>query len=257
MQTVMPRVKAGSLLLLGTMFLSLALAACGSSATAANNPPPKPTNTLAPTATATSTPVPAKPTPTLPPGSSANLIVNPGAENGAADPDGGTPVTTIPGWTIAGGEFDVVQYQASSGNYPAVTDPGPTDRGKNFFCGGPSDDVSTATQTIDVSKDALKLDTGLVGYVLSGWLGGFSDQDDNAALSIQFEDASGKALGKAQIGPVLAADRNNVTGFLSRTTTGKAPKGTRKIVVTLTMTRVSGSANDGYADNLSLTLQGL
>lgn len=257
MQTMMPRVKAGSLLLLGTMFLSLALAACRLPGGTASNPPPKPTNTLAPTATATSTPAPARPTPTLPPGSSANLIVNPGAENGTADPDGSAPVTSIPGWTIAGGEFDVVQYQASSGNYPADTDPGPTNRGKNFFCGGPNDDVSTATQTIDVSKNATRLDTGLVGYVLSGWLGGFSDQDDNAVLSIQFEDASGKALGKAQIGPVLAADRNNVTSFLYRTTSGKAPKGTRKIVVTLTMTRVSGSANDGYADDLSLTLQGL
>jgi hypothetical protein len=257
MQTIMPPVKVSSLLLTGALLLLLALSACSSPGSTANNSTPKPTNTTAPTATATSTPVPVKPTPTLPPGSSANLIVNPGAENGAADPDGSAPVTNIPGWTIAGGAFDVIQYQSTSGNYPAVTDPGPANRGNNFFCGGPNDAASTGTQTIDVSKDAARLDTGLIGFVLSGWLGGFADQDDNAALSIQFEDATGKALDKAQIGPVMAADRNNVTAFLLRTTNGKVPKGTRKIIVTLTMTRVSGSANDGYADNLSLTLQGL
>lgn len=257
MQRMMPRVKASSLVLLGAMLLSLALVACGGSGNTANSPTPKPTNTVAPTDTATSTPVKAQPTPTLPPGSSPNLIVNPGAENGTADPDGGTPVTSIPGWTIGGGEFDVIQYQADDGNYPSAADPGPTDRGKNFFCGGPSDDVSTTTQTIDVSKDTLKIATGSVGFVLSGWLGGFADQDDNAVLSIQFEDATGTALGKAQVGPVMAADRDNATGFVFRTTNGKVPRGTSKIVMTLTMTRVSGSANDGYADNLSLTLQGL
>ena len=257
MQTMTPRVKASSLVLMGALLLSLLLTACGGSGTAANNPTPKPTNTAAPTDTATSTPVAVKPTPTLPPGSSPNLIVNPGAENGTADPDGSAPVTSIPGWTIAGGEFDVIQYQANNGNYPATSDPGPADRGKNFFAGGPNDDVSTGTQTIDVSKDTLKIATGSVGFVLSGWLGGFADQDDNAMLSIQFEDAAGTVQGKAQVGPVLAADRSNATGFVFRTTNGKVPKGTSKIVVTLTMTRTAGSANDGYADNLSLTLQGL
>lgn len=257
MQRMMPRIKASSLALTGAILLSLALVACGGSGATANSPTPKPTNTIAPTATATSTPVPVKPTPTLPPGSSPNLIVNPGAETGTADPDGSTPVTSIAGWTIAGGEFDVIQYQADSGNYPATSDPGPADRGKNFFSGGPNDDVSTGTQTIDVSKDALKIAAGSVGFVLSGWLGGYADQDDNAVLSLQFEDATGAVLGKAQVGPVMAADRSNATGFVFRTTNGKVPKGTVKIVVTLTMTRVSGSANDGYADNLSLTLQGL
>ncbi len=257
MQRMMPRIKASSLALTGAILLSLALVACGGSGATANSPTPKPTNTIAPTATATSTPVPVKPTPTLPPGSSPNLIVNPGGETGTADPDGSAPVTSIPGWTIAGGEFDVIQYQADSGNYPATSDPGPADRGKNFFSGGPNDDVSTGTQTIDVSKDALKIAAGSVGFVLSGWLGGYADQDDNAVLSLQFEDATGAVLGKAQVGPVMAADRSNATGFVFRTTNGKVPKGTVKIVVTLTMTRVSGSANDGYADNLSLTLQGL
>lgn len=257
MQTMTPRVKVSSLVLLGAMLLSLALTACGSSTETANNAPPKPTNTLAPTDTATSTPVTVQPTATLPPDSSPNLIVNPGAENGTADPDGGTPVTTIPGWSIVSGEFDVIAYQPDDGSYPSAADPGPTDRGKNFFAGGPDDAVSIGTQTIDVSKDAAKIDAGSVGYVLSGWLGGFSDQDDNAVLSIQFEDATGAVLGKAQVGPVMAADRDDNTGFVFQVTNGKAPKGTRQVVVTLTMTRVSGSANDGYADNLSLTLQGL
>ncbi len=183
-----------------------------------------------------------------------NLIVNGDAESGPGTMDGSIVVTNIPGWTPAG-EFNVVEYGATS-DYPLPTDPGPDNRGKNFFSGGPSDDVSTAMQTIDVSSVALVVDGGAVNYTLSGWLGGYAGQDDNAVLSIQFEDGSGKALGQAQIGPVMAADRQGASAFLQRSTNGKVPKGTRKMVLTLTMTRVSGTSNDGYADNLSLTLAG-
>jgi hypothetical protein len=38
-----------------------------------------------------------------------------------------------------------------------------------------------------------------------------------------------------------------------KTALGYVPAGTRKVVVTITMTRTAGSYNDGYADSLSLT----
>jgi hypothetical protein len=261
MQTSLVSKRMGGLLLGAAMIFSLLLTGCGSqkgvSSTTTQRPTPTPTQQ--PTPTPTPTPLPtAQPTvPTLqgtPLFNGQNLIVNGNAESGAGDPDGSTPVTTIPGWTIAGGRFDVIQYQQDNGSYPAATDPGPTDRGKNFFSGGPDDDVSTGTQVIDVSQAATVLDTGAASYLLVGWLGGFEGQDDHAVLSIQFADASGKILGQAQIGPVLAADRSDLTELILRTAQGKVPTGTRKILVTLTMTRVSGAANDGYADNLSLVL---
>lgn len=92
-------------------------------------------------------------------------------------------------------------------------------------------------------------------FTLSGWLDGYSDQDDNAKLTIQFLSATGQALDTASIGPVLSADRKGNTGLVSRTATGSVPAGTTKIKVTLTMTKTDGSDNDGSADNLSLVFQ--
>lgn len=220
----------------------------------------QPTDTPKPAPAHTPTPKPKPPTPTKPAGTGLlgglNLLVNGDAERGPGTMDGTVVVTDIPGWTTTG-ELNVIEY-GTSGGYPLSTDPGPDNRGKNFFGGGPNDNdaVSTATQTIDVSSVVLALESGNVSYVLTGWLGGYSSQEDNAVLTIQFEDGSGQALGQAQIGPVAAEDRQGATGLLQRTANGKVPKGTRKIVVTLTITRTEGTANDGYADNLSLTLAG-
>ncbi len=111
----------------------------------------------------------------------------------------------------------------------------------------------SATQSIDVSSaDAAAIDTGNTPFNLSGYLGGFSTDGDNATLSITFKSALGSPLGTASIGPVSAADRGNVTGLLPRSTSGNVPTGTRQIDVLLQMTRTAGAFNDGYADNLSL-----
>ncbi len=165
---------------------------------------------------------------------------------GSAD---ATPVTT-PGWT-ASGEATAVQYGA--GAYPAATDPGPEDRGLNFFAGGYMDALSSLTQTVDVSGYATAIDEARVTFALSGWLGGYDGQDDNATLTVTFENADGGALGTASIGPVLSADRGGVTSLVLESTAGSVPSGTRSVLVVLTMTREEGTANDGYADDLSLT----
>jgi hypothetical protein len=191
--------------------------------------------------------------------SSTNLIVNGNAEAGPGTTDE-TVVEPVPGWTRHG-SVDVIQYAATSGNYVAVTDPGPTDRGKNFFYGGADgldnfgDNTTTSlTQTIDISVASVLIATGNVQYTLSGWLGGYSSQDDNAKLTVQFVGATGQALGTASVGPVLAADRNNNDGLILRTTTGKIPVGTTKINVTVLFTKLAGGDNDGSADDLSLLL---
>ena len=75
---------------------------------------------------------------------------------------------------------------------------------------------------MNVSADAATIDSGTMTYNLSGWLGGYSSQDDNATLSATFEDASGKVLGVATIGPVLAGDRDDETELLYRNAQGLA-----------------------------------
>jgi hypothetical protein len=177
-----------------------------------------------------------------------NLIVNGDAEStaGAANP---SAVVKPSGWATTG-EFTAVQYGASGG-FPDKTDPGPTDRGKNFFAGGNAP-LSTATQTIDVSSGSADIDTSTVTYKFSTWIGGYASQDDNTKITVEFLDASGSVLAKAAVGPMLAAARKNATGLFEKDAAGTVPAKTHSVRVTITLTRVTGAYNDGSADDLSL-----
>ncbi len=186
-----------------------------------------------------------------------NLIVNGDAEAGPGSATDETLVA-IPGWTRQG-DFNVVQYQTTNGGFQTKTSPGPSDRGNNYFFGGPNlgasgNNVTSASQTIDLSALTPLLSNSQIKFTLSAWLGGYSSQNDNAKLTIQFLSASGQTLGSASLGPVLAADRSNTTGLIARSTTGTLPTGTARVTVTLTMTKLEAGDNDGSADNLSLML---
>lgn len=180
-----------------------------------------------------------------------NLIINGDAESDAGSATGGI-IGPVTGFTTVG-NFTVTKYGASSG-FPLVTDPGPFDRGLNFFSGGPSNAASSAQQLINVASIASSIDLGSTRYQLSGFLGGFSSQGDHAVLTASFLDDQNAPLGFAAIGPVTNIDRNNATGLLERNTDGFVPVGTRSIEIALALTRAAGSFNDGYADNLSLKL---
>lgn len=181
----------------------------------------------------------------------SNLIVNGDAEAGPGSLSGNA-VASIPNWTSSG-NFTVVQYAAGAG-FPSPTDPGPVSRRANFFAGGPSNASSSASQLVDLSTLAGEIDMGRVSFDLSGFLGGFSSQRDNAVLTVSFINESSVQLRAAQLGPVSSVDRSNNTGLLFRDVLGTVPIGTRSINVFLQMTRLDGTYNDGYADNLSLVL---
>ena len=185
-------------------------------------------------------------------GTGGNLIQNGDAEAGPASP-GCSGLPSIPSWTT-NGNMTVCAW--GTGAYPGPSDPGLPNRGSNFFGGGHSPS-SSISQLIDVSSSASDIDSGNHPYTLSGYLGGFSSQSDQAALRVEFQNSSGGVLGTASVGPVLPADRGNATGLLLRSTTGSVPSGTRRILVILEATRISGAtfaSNDGYADDLSLEL---
>ncbi len=114
--------------------------------------------------------------------------------------------------------------------------------------------MSTGEQVIDVSGAAAEIDGGAVQADLSAYLGGFSSQDDNAKVVAAFRTASGTETKTLQIGPVTRQERSDTTSLLLRSNHTTVPAGTRAIRVTLTATDVQGTANDGYADNISLTL---
>lgn len=180
-----------------------------------------------------------------------NLIVNGDAESdvGSANGDEIGPVT---GFT-KGGQLTVVQY-AAGGGFPNATDPGPVNRGLNFFAGGPSAGVSTGTQFLDFAGIATDVDTGLVSFEFFGYFGGFSSQGDNAELAITFLDGSGATIHTRSIGGITQFDRGSVTGLMERGIGDVIPVGARSATIQLTLTRLDGTYNDGYADNLSLVL---
>jgi len=181
-----------------------------------------------------------------------NLVRNWGAEEGGPASSDCTGLPSIPGWTTTG-QASVCPYGSSGA--PTATSPGPPDRGNNFFSGG-TVASSFITQVIDLSGSASQIDAGSTPYTLSGWLGGYQSQGDNIFLKATFKNASGTSLGTAQIGPVTAAERSNVTGLLSRSTSGTVPAGTRNVELRLEFTRTEGTYNDGYADSLSFSLSG-
>lgn len=195
----------------------------------------------------------------LPAGASAataaptNIILNPGAETGTGSADGST--VPVPHWTVKkGSTFTAVKYGATGG-FPTVKSPGPKTRGKNFFAGGSDGKANAQSGT---QTDSLKAFSGVIAagaaYTLSGYLGGFSTQTDNVTVTVTWENSSGAALGTATIGPVTPGQRKGVTGMLSQTVTGSVPAGAATALVTIKCVRKVGGYNDGYADNLSLTI---
>lgn len=179
-----------------------------------------------------------------------NLIVNGNAEAGAGSPSGAT--VPVPGWTTTS-NFTAVTWTAGGG-FPVGTDPGPADRGLNFFAGGPGTAFSSASQIIDLSGNSAAIAAGTLQFDLSAWLGGFASQGDNAVLTATFLDAGGATLSFAALGPVTVADRASQSGLLLRDTQGFVPVGTATVEIQLDMTRLAGSYNDGYADNLSFAV---
>jgi len=175
-----------------------------------------------------------------------NAIVNPGAEAGTGSISG-NDVESVPGWTT-NGNFTVVQYGPN--NSEINTAPGAA-FGNNFFSGGPSNASSYATQVLDVSNISALINAGEVDYSLSGYFGGYETQDDYATLTATFFDVSADDLGQVTVGGDNESARNGLTTLLFDSAAGTIPYGTESIEFTLQMTRLYGSYNDGYADNLS------
>jgi hypothetical protein len=182
----------------------------------------------------------------------SNLLKNGGAELGSGAIDSSGVVKTIPGW-VRTGNFTVVKY-GSSGGFPDAAASKAVAGGKQFFAGGPSNPNSRATQTVSVASRAAAIDGGKLNVTLAGYLGGFGSQSDSLTVTASFLDASGQKVGAIKIGPVTVGQRKSETTLVAKAATVKVPAKTRSILVSLSAVRTDGSYNDGYADNLQLTL---
>lgn len=172
--------------------------------------------------------------------SGANLLVNGDAESG------------ITGWTFTGG-FTSLAY-GSPGGFPDASQAAPGGGG-HFFAGGAGQSISTATQKVDVTSMSAPIDAGQVTATISAALGGWESQPDSARVTVSFLNVAGTPIGSdLELAPVTVAERAGKTGFLTRSNSLRVPPETETVRVVITQTRASGNYNDGYADNLSLTL---
>jgi hypothetical protein len=178
-----------------------------------------------------------------------NLLENGDAEAGIPAADDVAVVVPF-AWDTTG-SFTSVKY--GSRGLPTAGQ-APPNAGNSLFAGGPGSGVASATQPVDVSAHGADIDAGRRRAALSADLGGWEGQADAATVQATFVDVSGAPLGSVAIGPVTPTDRGSQTGFVHRVGTAKVPAGTRSIVVVITARRANGNYNDGYADNVTLTL---
>ncbi|QDT73501.1 alkaline phosphatase family protein [Lacipirellula limnantheis] len=156
------------------------------------------------------------------------------------------------GWDDPGpGGVNTISYLAGGG-FPSQLDPGPPDRGANFFSGG-LNQQSSMSQRIDVSNLARQIDGGSLMFELSAWLGGYLNQSDSATVTARSLNAAGVEIAAMGLTAVTAADRGNATGLLCREDFGRLPPLTRFIDIVITASSAFGE-NDGYVDNISLEL---
>jgi|SRR6056297_166064 len=155
-------------------------------------------------------------------------------------------------WTDVAGEVCISEYGKGAGGELAEAEI--RGEGENYFWGGKVSN-SSIEQIADVSEGSEWIDEGVVTFELSGVLGGYRKQNDRAFLLAEFLDKNGVVLDSAQIGPVTNGDRNNVTTMVLRESAGSVPEGTQSIRFQVNAIRVEGTANDGYADDLSMVLR--
>jgi hypothetical protein len=166
----------------------------------------------------------------------SNLVVNGDAESGTA------------GWQSYAG-YSPIQSVDYGDNWVKPSQPGPADRGSKMFTG--TGGYAVGYQMLDLGGTT----TQALGYSLSGWLGGWAAQGDNALFYVSFLGADGMEIAGAALGPVYPADRGNATGLWYQEALGLLPVGTSALGFWLSMERQGGGDNDGYADNLAFVLQ--
>lgn len=178
-----------------------------------------------------------------------NLLVNPDAEGSAGATDFET-VAAPSGWTTTA-SFSAVTYAAGGSEDLNTEDSTIINGGNNYFAGGPNDALATAVQRINFGNLASQVDSDSLQASLSGFLGGYFFQNDNMVVTATFYNSSRTALSSFSIGPILRADRADISQLLFRNALLDVPVGARSVDVVLTATRNEGIYNDGYADNLN------
>jgi gliding motility-associated-like protein len=116
-----------------------------------------------------------------------------------------------------------------------------------FFPNQTINPSSEIFQDIGVSANATSIDAGTAFYMFSGWRSGYPANLDRSQIIVEYRDASGTILSSYNTGSAV------FTTWTNSTDNRYAPPGTRTIRIRLISVRVTGTDNDGYYDDISLT----
>ncbi|MCH8048403.1 MAG: Ig-like domain-containing protein [Planctomycetes bacterium] len=158
-----------------------------------------------------------------------NLIKNASCEAAGEPP---------PDWTEVSGDWK--RQEGGEGRFPDAKD-----RDYIFWAGSVVE--GELKQDVDVTTLAAEIDAGRVGFKFSGWLQSF-DQDPPDKGRIIVEYRSG---GDVVLATFDTLARSDLSWTLYRDLR-IAPIGTRTVRIRLFAYRASGTANDGYIDDLYL-----
>ncbi len=174
---------------------------------------------------------------------SQNLILNPSAEMPPVNGE-------IPFWTETIGSSwkqydDLFDFGFAANSTPD---------GSFWFYAGTGNQIvngqsiSELEQTIDISLDALAIDSGSKNYFFNGFVRTFEQSlNDQSNVFIQFFDVNNVLLNSFNFGPFSDASVwSNVNGTLL------APVNSRKIKIKLHSFLRNGLSNDGIYDDLYL-----
>ena len=111
--------------------------------------------------------------------------------------------------------------------------------------------ITNITDPIDIQA----IDNQSVGFNLSAWLGGFSNQDDYVLVSLTFFNQTFDQINNQTNLPVVrSSNRQSTTKLVFRNVTDRVPASTRFLKVTVEIIWDAGDWNNGYVDNIALVL---
>ncbi len=156
----------------------------------------------------------------------SNLLVNPGAEDSLAL------------WTITDGIVEALTANVCDGTTPHSGD-------RYFIVGGLCTESAFARcfQDIDVSAYSDSIKTGQYPVQYGGWLSDYSGSD-LPEIRLIFLDASGQPVDSSQVLSTFNSTWTKVENTMI------IPVATRTVQMVLTGTRLAGTDNDSYFDDL-------
>ncbi|MGH2978580.1 MAG: hypothetical protein ACRDLQ_02955 [Solirubrobacterales bacterium] len=186
-----------------------------------------------------------------------NLVANGDAEAGAGATDP-SAFACPPAWSCSAGPDPggptAVRY--GTPGFPAIAEGERIGGGLNFFAGGPGQPTSVISQLVNLGGASPEIDAGQAQFTLSACIGGSGAEADSATITAGFHGDAG-LLGQAAPLAVTRFDRNDATKLLLRASSGPVPPGTRQILLEIQFLMAAAPYNDGYVDNLTVTMSGL